>query len=46
MLEEQKECLQFDPYTFVSLTDKVIIRTDGKMQFLFRNGMSYEHNMI
>jgi len=46
MLEEQKECLEFDPYTFVSLTDRVIIQPDGNMQFLFRNGMRYEHSMI
>lgn len=46
MLEEQKECLEFDPYTFVSLIDRVIIQPDGNMQFLFRNGMRYEHSMI
>ena len=46
ILEEQKECLAFDPCTFVSLTDKVIIRHDRSMQFLFRNGMTCEHSMI
>lgn len=46
MLEEQKECLEFDPYTFVSLTDRVMIQSDGSMQFVFRNGMTCEHSKI
>lgn len=41
MLEEQAECMQFEPYTFVALVDKVVVRQDGKLDFCFRNGMNY-----
>ena len=41
MLEEQAECIQFEPYTFVALVDKVVVRQDGKLDFCFRNGMNY-----
>ncbi len=41
MLEEQEECRQFEPYTFVALVDKVVVRQDGKLNFCFRNGMNY-----
>ena len=41
MLEEQEECVVFDPYTFVALVDKVVVRQDGKLDFCFRNGMNY-----
>ena len=41
MLEEQKECMMFEPYTFVALVDKVVVRQDGKLDFYFRNGMNY-----
>ena len=39
MLEEQKECVEFEPGTFVALVDKVIIQHDGGIEFYFRNGM-------
>ena len=39
MLEEQKECADFEPGMFVALVDKVIIQHDGHMEFSFRNGM-------
>ena len=39
MLEEQKECADFEPGMFVALVDKVIIQHDGHMGFCFRNGM-------
>ena len=41
MLEEQEECMQFEPYTFVALVDKVVVRQDGRLDFCFRNGMNY-----
>ena len=43
MLEEQKECVGFEPGTFVALVDKVIIQHDGHMEFCFRNGMKCEY---
>ena len=42
MLEQQEECLDFDPYTFVALVDKVVVGKDRKLDFYFRNGMNYE----
>ena len=41
MLEEQGECIAFDPYTFMALVDRVIVWADGKLEFYFRNGMNY-----
>ena len=41
MLEQQEECLDFDPYTFVALVDKVVVGKDKKLEFCFRNGMRY-----
>ena len=43
MLEEQKECVEFEPGAFVALVDKVIIQQDGHMEFCFRNGMKCEY---
>ena len=41
MLEQQEECLDFDPYTFVALVDRVVVRKDRELVFWFRNGMNY-----
>ena len=41
MLEEQKECVEFEPGAFVALVDKVVAGQDGKLDFYFRNGMDY-----
>ena len=41
MLETQEECVEFEPYTFVALVDKVIVGRDGELIFWFRNGMKY-----
>ena len=41
MLEEQGECRRFEPYTFGSLVNQVVVRQDGKLNFCFRNGMNY-----
>ena len=43
MLEEQKECVEFEPGAFVVLVDKVIIQHDGCIEFYFRNGMKCEY---
>ena len=43
MLEEQKECLGFEPGTFVALVDKVVIQKDGRMKVCFRNGTKCKH---
>lgn len=45
MLEEQKECVGFEPGTFVALIDKVIIQRDGGKEFYFRNGMKYAYQI-
>lgn len=39
MLEQQEECLDFDPYTFLALVDKVVVWKDKKLEFCFRNGI-------
>jgi len=41
MLKEQEEFIAFDPYIFVALVDKVIVGHDGKLEFIFRNGIIY-----
>lgn len=41
MLEQQDECLEFDPYTFVELVDKVDVGKDKKLVFYSRGGMNY-----
>ena len=41
MLEEQEECMRFEPYTFVALVDKVVVGKDRKLNFYFRNGKNY-----
>jgi site-specific DNA recombinase len=39
MLEQQKECVRFEPYTFVALVDKVVVQRGRRMEFCFKNGM-------
>ena len=46
MLEEQTECIGFDPYTFVALVDRVVVRQDRTLEFIFRNGMKYEYIIV
>ena len=43
VLEEQEECIRFEPYTFVALVDKVVVGADRTLEFIFRNGMKYEY---
>ena len=46
MFEEQKECVRFDPYTFVALVDKIVVGQDMKLEIIFRNGMKYEYTTV
>ncbi len=46
MLEEQEECMCFEPYSFVALVDRVVVGRDRKLEFIFRNGMKYEYAAI
>ena len=46
MLEEQTECVRFDSYTFVALVDRVVVRQDRTLEFIFRNGMKYEYIIV
>ena len=45
MLEEQEECIRFEPYTFVALVDGVGVGKDRELEFTFRNGMKYEYRV-
>lgn len=42
-LEKMEVCEAFEPYTFVSLVERVVIGRDGQLQFCFRNGIQYEY---
>ena len=46
MLEEQEECVAFDPYTFVALVDRIFVIQDRRLEFIFRNGMQYEYTVV
>ena len=46
MLEEQAECMRFEPYAFVALVDKVIVGQPRTLEFIFRNGRKYEYTMV
>lgn len=46
MLEEQTECISFEPYNFVALVDRVVVGQDRKLEFIFRNGMKYEYTTV
>lgn len=43
ILDEQKECMRFEPYTFVALVDKVVVGQNGKLAFCLRNGIKCEY---
>lgn len=46
MLEKQEECIEFEPYNFVTLVDRGVVGQDRKLEFIFRNGMKYEYTMV
>lgn len=35
----------FEPYTFATMVEKVVVGRDGRLQFCFRDGMRYEHQL-
>ena len=43
LLEKMEVCEAFEPYTFATLVEKVIVGRDGRLQFCFRNGMQCEY---
>ena len=45
ILENMEVCEAFEPYTFATLVEKVVVGRDGQSQFCFRNGMQYEHQL-
>ena len=38
VMMKREECNGFDPYTFVTLVEKVVVEQDGKLMFHFRGG--------
>ena len=45
ILGKMEVCEAFEPYTFATMVEKVIVGRDGRLQFCFRNGMRYEHQL-
>lgn len=45
LLEKVEVCEAFEPYTFATMVEKVIAGSDGRLQFCFRDGMRYEHQL-
>ncbi len=43
MMTEQEEYEEFDPYTFVTLVEKVVVEQNGNLKFCFRNGIIPEY---
>ena len=46
LLEKMEVCEAFEPYTFATMVEKVVVGRDGQMQFFFRNGMRCGHRLI
>ena len=44
-LEKIEVCEAFEPYTFATMVEKAVVGCDGRLQFCFRNGMRYEHQL-
>ena len=42
-LEKMEVCEVFEPYTFATMVERVVVGRDGQPQFCFRNGMQYEY---
>lgn len=42
-LEKMEVREAFEPYTFATMVEKVIVGRDGRLRFCFRNGMQYEY---
>lgn len=44
-LEKMEVCEAFEPYAFATMVEKVVVGRDGRLEFFFRNGMRYEHQL-
>lgn len=44
-LEKMEVCEAFEPYTFATMVEKVVVGRDGQSQFWFRNGIQYEYQL-
>lgn len=44
-LEKVEVCEAFEPYTFATMVEKVVVGHDGRLEFFFGNGMRYEHQL-
>ena len=44
-LEKMEVCEAFEPYIFATMVEKVVVGHDGRLEFFFRNGMRYEHQL-
>lgn len=42
-LEKAEVCEAFEPYTFATLVEKVVVGRDGRLEFYFRSGMIVEY---
>ncbi|MCI6041352.1 MAG: recombinase family protein [Clostridiales bacterium] len=42
-LEKAEVCEAFEPYTFATLVEKVVVGCDGRLEFYFRSGMIVEY---
>ena len=45
-LGKMEVCEAFEPYTFATLVEKVVVGRDGRLRFCFRNGMQYEYPLM
>ena len=43
LLGKVEVCESFEPYTFATLVEKVVVGRDGRLEFCFRNGMQCEY---
>ena len=42
-LEKAEACEAFEPYTFATMVEKVVVGRDGRLEFFFRSGMIVEY---
>lgn len=42
-LEKMEVCEAFEPYTFATMVEKVVVGPDGRLEFFFRSGMIVEY---
>ena len=43
ILENMEVCEAFEPYTFATMVEKVVVGRDGRLEFFFRSGMIVEY---